>query len=217
VRDCQVLSPGHPALDRREVSDGCRSRSLARRDPLPRSRAWAVPRLPPRPGGLRWLVLWSAGGGWEQAPGGELLRRAPCTLHHAANAKCRSRPKRKGHPLMARHVVSCTIWAASSGETSGSAESRPPQVPAKLMVWLRIGGHGPAIPTLMPTVLEHDLPDPSGREIEGEGESGEPLTLAIPAHDLRITHPVLRPPGVCSSFCRSSWGHRIHLPFASVV
>jgi hypothetical protein len=47
--------------------------------------------------------------------------------------------------------------------------------------------------------------------------NGELLTHPIPAHDLRIRHPVLRPPGVCSSLCRSSWGHRIHLPFASVV
>jgi hypothetical protein len=99
--------------------------------------------------------------------GDRLLAESYCAEHRALFIMWPMRSVARGRsarvtPLMARHVVSCTIWAASSGETSGSAESRPPQVPAKLMVWLRIGGHGPAIPTLMPTVLEHDLSDPSG-------------------------------------------------------
>jgi hypothetical protein len=76
------------------------------------------------------------------------------------------------------------------------------------MLRLIINDHRPVIPTLMPTVLEHDLPYLTGREAEGEGEIGELLTLPIAAHDLRITRPVLRPPGVCSGLCPSS-KHRI--------
>jgi hypothetical protein len=81
---------------------------------------------------------------------------------------------------------------------------RPPQAAGKYMIQLRIDDQRPVIPTLMPTMLEQDLPYSTRREAEGEDEIGELLTLPIATHDLRITRPVLRPSGVCSGLCPSS-------------